>query len=723
LATLSADERRLSRRLAGLLPLLVSMAFTAIALLPELRPLASVNDDAFHFLLVQGAEDAWLQGGNVVDFWSPVLELGFPQFLYYQHLPHLMVVLLHQLLPAQVDLITVFNGVRYVLLVGLPVTVYWSLRRLGFSSSGSALAAALAPLLSGGFHYGFEYDSYIWRGFGMYTQIWGMHLSFASLGLLADFLERRRGPVWAIAALSALILSHLVYAYMMAISSAVLLVVGLTRRNARERMLRFALVWGVAALVTCYLWVPFLLHEVYLNASPNVPPWKYDSYGAATVLWKLVTGQLLDYGRPPVITILAAIGLIAALRSRTRHSRLATVFFVVWLLLYFGRATWGPLADLLPMSRGLIMHRFIGGVDMGVLMLVAVGADWLGKSLSRWQPKRPVATFCLVALAIMLPALIERGVFFYWNGVMIERTRSAVASDADAAAMIARLKTLPPGRTFAGLRTDWGKEMKIGDLAFSDLLTFNQIPAVSPPYQSLSLNSDLLWDFDYRNLDDYVLFNARYVVAPATRLMPGFLKPLETAGRYSLYEVQSGGYFALGRADIAFGGDISGFLPAIRAWHWSKLPELQIFPAVALNGAVGVPHDLPAFPFSDVQTVMQERPAPPPLKGSILDQSAEPARYSAKVRNQEPATLVLKLTYHPNWHATVDGVPTQTMMVMPSYVGIRLPPGSHEVVVEHVSEPLRNRLLVFGIVVLVLSAAVGLYRRYFSAGARSTTRN
>ncbi len=704
------NERGPWMRFVGLLPLLLSITFTALALVPELRPLPSLNDDAFHFLLVQGAEAAWSHGENIVDFWSPYLELGFPQFLYYQHLPHLAVALIHRLLPWQVELITVFNAVRYVLLVGFPLTVYWSLRKLGFSQSGSLVAAACAPLFSGGFSFGFAYDSYIWRGLGMYTQLWAMHLSLLSLALLSDYLDRGRGRLGAIAALSALILSHLVYAYMMAISAAILLVVGLNRGNARQRLMRFALVWGVAALVTSYLWLPFILDKTYLSASPYVPQWKYDSLGAGVILRRLATGALLDHGRPPVITALMAMGLVAAWRSRTRQARLAAVFFVVWMLFYFGRATWGPLADLLPMHRGLIMHRFIGSVDMAVLMLIALAGDWLGTLASRWKPNWP-ATFPLLTIAVMLPALVERSAFFYWNGVLMDRSQSALAADAGARAMIDRLKDLPPGRTFAGLRKDWGKAMKLGDLAFSDLLTLNRIPAVSPPYQSLSLNSDLLWDFNYRNQSDYMLFNVRYVVAPATQAMPGFLKALESSGRYRLYEAESGGYFTLGRSDVAFLGGQPDFLPAIRAWHWSRLPALHEFPAVGLDGAVSVPNDLPSHPLSGAARILRSLAVPAMPKGAVLEQSTGPQRYAATVQAEEAATLILKVTYHPNWHARVDGVATETMMVMPSYIGIRLPPGRHRVVIEYSSDPRRNLLLLIGLAVLLLGTAVACYKK------------
>ncbi len=693
-------------RLLAWAPLLVALLLSAVMLLPELRPIANLNDDAFHFLLVQGAAGATSSGANPFDFWSPVLELGFPQFLYYQHLPHLSIVLIHRLLFEQLSLITVFNLVRYLLLVGFPLTVFWSLRKLNFSHAGAVTAAALAPLFSGNFGYGFEYDSYLWRGFGMYTQLWAMHLSLISLALLGDYLDRGKSRLPTVAVLSALILSHLVYAYMMAISAAVLFTVGLTRSNARVRTLRFGLAWTLAALVTCYFWLPFILSKVYLGASPYLQRWKYDSFGALAILQRLASGDLFDHGRLPVITALVALGLLATALTRSRQAALASALFVTWLLLYFGRVTWGSLLDLLPMHEGLIMHRFIGSVDLAALLLIAVAGDWLWQFCGRWQPERQTSVFVLLTLLLMLPALVERHGFYHLNDVFLDRSALAVDQDEGAATIIERLRTLPPGRTFAGLRTDWGKDMKFGDLAFSDLLTLNKIPAVSAPYQSLSLNADLLWDFNYRNHDDYVLFNVRYVVAPSLEPMPDFLKALESAGRYTLYEAASGGYFALGRSDLAFKGKQSELLPAARAWHRSALSAAGEFPRVVLKGMQTPPSDLVARPLADAPRQLNAFTVPLLPAGSIATQSADSQRYSASVQLQEAATLILKVSYHPNWQVTVDGAVAPTLMLLPSYIGIRLAPGSHQVVVAYRSQTSRMLLMLFGCAVLVLVVVV-----------------
>jgi len=213
------------------------MLFNAVELLPELTALPNVNDDAAHLLFVERANDAITQGADPVDFWVPDLELGFPQFVYYQHLPHLVVVALDRALLQRVDLVTAFNAVRYVLLVALPLTVFWSMRRMGFTAVAAAIGAAASSLLSSGGRLGFDYDSYVWRGYGVFTQLFAMHLSFITLALLHRVMDRGRGYLAAIVALSALVLSQLLYAYMMAIS-AVVMAVCASRRSLPIRFAR-----------------------------------------------------------------------------------------------------------------------------------------------------------------------------------------------------------------------------------------------------------------------------------------------------------------------------------------------------------------------------------------------------------------------------------------------------------------------------------------------------
>jgi hypothetical protein len=218
---------------AQALPVLIAIIFNLLTLWPEFTiPVPSLNDDAFHYLYVQRADAALSNGENPFDNWSPALELGFPEFFYYQHVPYLAVAILYRLLLKQVSLLSLFNLIRYLLLVFMPLTVWWSMRTMGFTPIASAVGAAFSPLISSNYLYGFEYNSYVWRGYGMYTQLWAMHFFFIATACLQRVLTRGTGYISAILTCSMVVLSDLMYAYLLGVTSLVLFVLSVARSMA-----------------------------------------------------------------------------------------------------------------------------------------------------------------------------------------------------------------------------------------------------------------------------------------------------------------------------------------------------------------------------------------------------------------------------------------------------------------------------------------------------------
>ena len=241
----------------------------------------------------------------------------------------------------------------------------------------------MAPLLSAGNKFGFEYDSYVWRGFGMYTQLWAMHLTFLSLACVHRTLRDGKGYFASVLVLSALVLSHVIYAFIVALTLVFVLVAGMTRANARERVVRLALIGAPALIITSYFWLPFILNGAYHTTSPYMQDWKYDSFGAPKILGWLAKGELLDYNRLPVITAFGALGVLVALWTAQPPGLAALAVFGFWLVAYFGRPTLGPVADLLSFNGRLWMHRYIGPMQLGAIMLVAVAAGGLWTGLHR----------------------------------------------------------------------------------------------------------------------------------------------------------------------------------------------------------------------------------------------------------------------------------------------------------------------------------------------------
>jgi len=677
---------------------LVPIGFNAIALLPEVSlPVPSLNDDAVHFLLIQRASEALAGGENLFDHWLPEFELGFPVFFYYQHLPHLFVIALHRVLLEKFDLLSVFNAVRYLLLVGFPLTVYWSMRRLEFAPVAAAVGAACATLISSNHRYGFEYESYIWRGHGMFTQLWAMHLSFVVLANLYRLLDRGKGYIIAVISCSLLMLSHLIYTYMMAITGLVLVLNLASRANWRALLARLAVVGGFTAVICSYMWLPFLSQIAFFGASPYLQRWKYNSFGAADILWWLVNGDLFDYGRWPVTTALLALGIAAAL-LQLRHSRSSRMFlslFIVWVALYFGRPTWGHFLDVFPLHDNLLFHRFKGSVDIMAILLIGMGGEWLWRQASVLGERWRAAVVASAVLLMLVPALRERQNFYFFNTQWIERTRKALAADEDANAIITTLKEMPSGRAHAGLRANWGKALVFGDLKFSDLLTFHRLMPASAPYSSMSLNADLLWHFDDRNPAHYNLFNIKYLIVPRSLPVASFLRPIKETPRYTLYRTETDGYAGYvtvsGRRSPS---SQSNLFFQNRAWIQSADPEA---------GRV-IRYDYPAGRGANAAEAAKSSPAaePPCVGGKIREESVLPGRIDFQTECATGSAMILKTTYHPNWHVDVDGHDVPTFMVSPSFIGFDLPAGAHRIRAEYRAGVLKTILLLVGACALLV---------------------
>jgi hypothetical protein len=683
---------------AAALVLLVAfpMAFHAVALLPEvLIPVPNVNDDAEHALFIENASDALARGENVLDFWVPEMDEGFPQFLYYQNLPHLTVVALDRVLFGTIDIFTLFNIVRYVLLVTFPLTVFWSMRRMDFEVAAAAVGAAAASLLSTNFLYGFDDGSYLWRGLGLFTQIWAMHLSFVVLSSLWRLLRHGTGVRSTIVALTALALSHLLYAYMMVVSAAVLLIFGVTRANVVGRFARLAAAGAVALVISAWMWLPFILERGFVNASPYLQPEKYASYGATTILGWLVTGELTDHDRLPVLLALLAIGVVVTIVTRASAPLFALALFAVWLVLYFGRPALGPIASLLPLQETLLFHRFIGGVHIAAIMLIGVGGAAIFRVLRADASRVRLALATAAIGLVLVPAVKERYDFAGLNTLWMRQTEDAIVADTEMATLVAALRDLPPGRVYAGLRSNWGQRLDFA-IPFNSVhayqyLVTERFRMVAPPFGGASLNSDLQFDFNDQDSSQYDLYDVRYVIAPRDVRFPPFLQPIRTTSRYVLYGAPSSGHGELvalaGREQVTTAAKL---FPRNRAFVDGPSPATRTYirwdyPAAADRLVSG--------PVSGCEN-----------GGAVRYERLQPSRFDFLVSCANDATLLVKESFHPNWQITIDGRPAGSFMLSPSFIGVSVPAGDHFVTVEYRSTPIKMPLVGVGALALLVLA-------------------
>ncbi len=471
-----------------------------------------------------------------------------------------------------------------------------------------------------------------------------------------------------------------------------------------RRWRRLGILLLLVSAVTSYFLVPLFLDRQYLNRSAWHTSTMYDSHGHSAVLLGLIEGNLFDFDRFPSLTILVFVGfVICFLRWRKERYLIPVAIFSLWLLLYFGRATWGPLIDLLPMSRQLHMHRFIAGVHLGGIFLAAIGLAvpwrWAVSRKKLWYFAAPLA----LTLLILLPAYSERRSYLSQNALGLRQSQQSLAAEDRAlSGLFEKLDQLSPGRVFAGEKR-WGEEYRVGYTALSFLLHGEGLDMMGDIYHRFSLTGDVMRLFDETRWDHYNLFNVRYVVAPEGQEFPDFVRPLQQFGRHRLYQVATTGYFDLVGSDLTLSGGRTDFYPAASSWLASELPTVKQHPVVLLGeSSQEIEH---ALPLSDAMDVIPRVEASAgPSRGTVLSEELGSNFFAADVTVERDSWLLLKATYHPNWRATVDGVETRTVMLMPSFIGIQLPVGDHQVRLEYRPRRLRMILLALGLLTLPLIA-------------------
>lgn len=640
-----------------------AVVFNLVLLRPELQPVAPLNDGALHYPLIVRAADALGHGESIWDHWNNNWVLGFPVFHYYQHLPHIVVAALARVSGG--DPLTIFNIARYLLLAFFPVVIFVALRILTLSRTAATFAAVSASLIAAPALAGFEFESYAWGGAGMYTQIWGMALLPLAVACLDRFARTGRGLAVAAALTGATFVSHVLYAYIVVVSAAVLLLVR-SEAPFLRRAWRTAAGLALGVAVVAYFLVPYALTGQWINRSVWEAPTKYDGYGHAWVLWRLVNGELLDAGRIPVLTMLAAIGLAHAMIRRRVADRVVVTLFVAWLLLFFGRPTWGILYRLLPMNADLHIHRFVGGVHFAALALAGLGAEAI---VQQARARRQQLAAAAAVLVLLVPAFAERARYLTWNGDLINRNAIALAqAKIETAALFASLRAAQqqqPGRVFAGLPGTWGSTFRVGDLPMYALLSYYGVDTLGFAYHAMSFGADIQYHFDDRNRRHYELFNVTRVIAPPDWQAPPFLQPIERTARWTVYQTPSPGYFS--------------FTPA---------PPLETTNKAEIYAAsTRFVTNLPAFL---------------PAQGEVTTTSTSGGgSFAAGVSVQAPAELMFKMNYHPWWTARVDGSERPIRPIGPAFIGIAMRPGDRNVTLAYAPPAYKSWLVWFGLALLV----------------------
>ena len=206
---------------------------------------------------------------------------------------------------------------------------------------------------------------------------------------------------------------------------------------------------------------------------------------------------------------------------------------------------------------------------------------------------------------------------------------------------------------------------------------------------------------------------------------------------------QSDGYVSFGSSPSVVSSDKQSFVNLIHLWIQSDYPKQSLYPQLQMskNEVQNTPlphfHMLDEITYKTPDTNIHNLFAQPPvylspfitsntntkqlsqyIPISIISQSDDTDMvFTARitVEKQCPTcVIILKQTYHPNWHVTVNGKTATAIDVFPSYVGVRLEnPGTYTVVFSY-QPSLEKKLLVLGGFLFVIGSLFIIFRKKYS---------
>ncbi|MDP3888548.1 MAG: YfhO family protein [bacterium] len=700
--------------------------FNVWTLWPELTVKADPNDNAFQFGLVQRMNEVWQQTPlltspsallSLVDHWVPTWVEGYPLPFYYQHLPQLLIVSFYNLFLRTIPLYTVFNLVKFIFLALFPLSLFISARRFDLSKSTAAFTALFgSQILTNGL-FGADVSSFIWRGYGLSSQQWALFLAPLALSQAYQTIKNKNGYFLSLFLIATTISFHLAIGFIVVLSALLIPLSFLEFKkpiNLKELFKPFwplIIVLSLTAFTLAYWLIPLYLGGAYHNVSFWDPVVKWNSYGFNEVVYMFLNGQLFDFNRLPILTFFVVIGFLVSLYRFSEKYRFFSLLFILWLALYFGRPTWGPLLNLVPLLSEMHLERLISGVHLAGIFLIGIGIGFIFEA----GKKNLLVLGAILALAI--PVYQANFSFLGGNTSMILQANSAYQiQKTDLNNLLKTIKGLPEGRVYAGRPANWGREFKIGTVQMYLVLSQKELPISGFLPETWSINSEPEPFFDESRLSHFNLYNIRYLVTPPNQPPPNFAKKIDTFGQFNLSEIPTTGYFDIGTSNLLVTAKKENIANILHFWITSDLPDNKEYPTMVLDNNKPDLSYLTSIRMTDTSNYLKDnqsfslfslkyplKPAPAVL-GKLDGETINQGKYQSKVEmseNCENCFVIFKMTYHPNWQAKVDGKEVKTMMVFPSFLAVQVPSGTHQVSFEYKPSPIKAPLIVLGIISLL----------------------
>ena len=342
------------------------------------------------------------------------LNFGTPILKFYQPLLYLVTGYVHFI--TRVDVLLLHNLLIVFLFALTPFCLRWCYVGLGLREVTSGAAALMTLMSVGGFAN--SYKAYF--SLGIISQLLGAVFFPLFIGAFARMLRDGRGSVRATVLFALAFVAHVMMAVYAVFAGGLLFV---TNRWDLKRIWKLLIVFGVlAGLLVAFWFVPFVTLRDRFRPVPDVVALPSDAHFNAGLTAKqatklLFTGRLLDDARhkaidpdrteddilidkinmlgtyelrPPVVTILALMGLLLCLfRYKSEGYRFLIAGFFFSFLLIMGPDD-VPWIRYLPFAKRIQFFRCTYLLEFFAFGLAAAGLEIAFSFLARAARRLPL---------------------------------------------------------------------------------------------------------------------------------------------------------------------------------------------------------------------------------------------------------------------------------------------------------------------------------------------
>jgi len=616
------------------------VAVQVVLLAPLFRPGEPLGDDlSIHFSECAQLARA-LRGGDLA-WWNPGGNLGFPSGYYYQVVPQLVPALVKLALPP-VPLLVLFKlGIALPLLL-TPLTCYRALRVAGVDAARALGGAMAVSCVLGASQWGLGADSMFVTG--LYTQAWAILFYPLALAYGARYLGEGTGVGRAA---GYAVLAGLCHPFIAFCLAPALALTPWWRAGVARAALRAGILLAAVLAATAFFWLPILVHHDSFGGFPARLASESGIAPARFAGW-LLRARFLDEARVPVLTLGVLGACVLAWWRRGVLALLLAQGALFGLLVMVGPLVGKVKDDLIAAVRFLAPMQLAWAAAAGMAWVDGGGLAWRRLARTRRPGLRWSALAGgMVALAIVLGTAV---------GSQWDREQTARDFKRPHREELGELMTVlgerPRGRMLGGREwgtgSHWWLYLPFAYQAVPPLRVWGGAPLQSSP------------NFVYLREDRKIfqharLYGLRYALTGKgfKRIWPEGQVTAATAN-YQLMEVAGQSFLF---APVRTGARIAAAGRRAEVKRWLASPAAAAGEHLQIGGPAGAPAGPPA--------------------ALVLSEREGLSRYDAEVAAATPTRFALRVSFHPQWRAWIDGVRAPVVRLSPDILAVDVPAGRH----------------------------------------------